>query len=255
MSLPEMRLAALVLALTVLAGPVWAEKGAGFSNIEAAEAPRSDAGRAVATDAAGQDIDTDMIYATRADGTGLPGPQVAAPRPDPTFRAPLGGQSTVIVLVVLFGAVLLWLRFGGTGMLLRRAPLQDRPDPEAPSDWQKDLQITAEPGGSVLDMIAAMPDRRAALVALLRHCLMRSASDSATRFARADTERQAFLRLPLHVSRRDGLQRILQAAELAHYGGRIVDDSAFAAAMTEGRAIFAGTRGGTRASTRGGAHG
>lgn len=198
-----------------------------------AESPALPAPRDAALAQALQDqgLQTALTYAASAD--------VAKPEPPPPPEAPRlpGGQVSAFWVLGLAGVALaLWLRFGGKGVLTRRAP-QEGVTVEAPAHWQLDRSLTP---AALIDQIAAMEDKTAALVRLLRHCLLRAAEDSRTRLARADTEREAFARLP---GERPGLRLILQAAELAHYGGRPVSAAGLAEALEQGRAILGGGHG------------
>lgn len=159
-------------------------------------------------------------------------------------REPLlgGPVAMIVVFALLFGVAALWLRFGGSGMLLSGTPGEIKAKATAPDGWRiaDDADLQA---GDLLAQIAAMPDRRAALVRLLRHCLLQAGHVSGTRFARSDTEREAFRRLPVAWSGRSGLSGILTATELAHYGGRPVSDDSFADSLTAARAILTTSRG------------
>lgn len=197
--------------------------GAGLAMAEEVPPPRLPGGEALAARMAEAGIDSALTYAVSA--------ELAAPAPIPPPEAPRParpGLSAWWVLALVALGLVLWLRFGGTGMLARRAP-QEGTLPARP-DWQ--VETAAAP--ALLDQIAAMEDRSAALVRLLRHCLLRVAETSGTRLARSDTEREAFARLP----RSEGLALILQAAELAHYGGRPVGEAEFQDALLAGRSLL-----------------
>lgn len=165
--------------------------------------------------------------------------------PDRDFRLD-GGISTALVLALVLGVLVLLIRFGGSGALVQRRPEGSPTATATPDAWNITEVERAGDAGDLLRQIAAMPDRRAALVRLLRHCLLRAADDCGTRFLRADTERAAFRRLPPGWSRHEALGQILRDAELANYGGRPVDEGRFAALLDLGRAILT-ARGGRRA--------
>ncbi|NBZ86614.1 hypothetical protein [Stagnihabitans tardus] len=194
--------------------------------------PRGPEGEAIAAQMEAQGIDSRMTYAGSAEN-------IAKPKPPPPPDAPRiagGGASAYWVLGLLAVALILILRFGGAGVLTRRKPEEGAPV-TAPEHWQVERDIAPS---SLLEQIANMTDRKAALVRLLRHCLLKAAEDSRTRLARADTEREAFSRLP---GEKPQLRLILQAAELAHYGGRPVSDAGFSAALDAGRRILGGAHG------------
>lgn len=205
--------------LLLLIGPVAAET-----------VPRSPAGEALAAEIAAQGIETVLTYAEAAEPVAK---RVVPPPQPPAQPVPIAPW---VVLLVLAAALLLWLRFGGAGVLTRRAPAEGT-SPTVPEAWAVEAAQAPE---TLLDQIGRMEDRRAALVRLLRHCLLTAAEQSRTAFARSDTERRAFDRLPASWRAHEALARILQAAELAHYGGRPVDDAGFGAALAAGRQILGG---------------
>lgn len=217
-----MRAGLILLALTSVA---WAQEPA--PNM-ALDPPRSAGAETLRSTLQAEGIRTDLTYAASAEGIAKPPP----PPPPEGVRQPLPIASWWILggLVV---ALALWLRFGGAGMLARRAP-SDPAAPTVPQSWE--IEAPQAPA-SLLAQIEAMPDRSAALVRLLRHCLLQSARDSRTQLARSDTEREALARLP---GERPALRLILRAAELAHYGGRPVSDADFHAALGAGRRIIEG---------------
>ncbi len=153
--------------------------------------------------------------------------------------APLldGSVAIIVVVTLLVGGVLILVRFGGAGTLLSRAPKEVRSDaPIADPLSLQSMQAAAGSGGALdqLSQIAQMTDKRVALVALLRLCLFHAAQHSNMRAIRSDTERSMFARLPKHLPHRDKLERILRETELAHYGGRDVDQDRFDSLLDDG---------------------
>lgn len=208
-------------------------------NLTTLKPPRgeiADRYRAAARD---RGVQTEAIYASdlqgklTPDGTFTP-PKAPAYRNGPAISGPWG---LILVFVILFGALALWLRFGGAGALLAVAPGDVKPKPAAPEGW-KMPDTAALPSGDIFALIRGMTDRRAAMVLLLRASLMRAAERSDTRFARSDTERQALHRLPAHLHGRAVLADLLQQAELAHYGGRAVSPDLLATHIDRARALF-----------------
>lgn len=216
--------------------------------IDAVPAPDSDIARAY-QDA--QRRSGNRITATYAEKLAGDLPLDAAyrpPQPDgPRDSRPLLSGMTAWLAVVALVVILLalWLRFGGSGTLLAGTPKDIRQKPIDPEGWSM-AQDQTLPMSDLLAEIAAMPDRRAALVRLLRHCLLQAGAATDTRFARSDTEREALRRLPEAWSGRPGLAGILTTTELAHYGGRAVSEDAFAASLATARALFV-TRQGSHA--------
>jgi len=184
-------------------------------------------------------VQTEATYATEVHGGRLTVDSRAPRRPVPQFRPPaLGGNWAMLVVVGgLALALFLWLRFGG-GALLARTPAPDRAPVQAPAAWNLTAAEDRLSGDALLAHIAGMSDRRAAMVRLLRHCLLSAAGATETRLARSDTERRALARLPEGFRLRPLLADLLARAELAHYGGREVSEADFAASLAAARALL-----------------
>lgn len=237
--------AGLALALWLLALPAFGQDQ--FRVDKVAQPPHGTQSAEVQAAARAEGAQTGMTYAEKISGdlsAGRSREMMPEPesRPSSQFRdMPTPGPvSTVFVVLLLAGLLALWLRFGGAGALLSRAPEAQKKPAQAPEGWNISAEDQAGDPRSLIDQIAAMPDRSAAMVRLLRHCLLTAATETDTRLARADTERSAFRRLPGGWRQQGALQNILRRAELAHYGGRAVTDSQFAEAIAAGRAILIG---------------
>ncbi len=150
----------------------------------------------------------------------------------------LDGFGVFLAVLIVIGALMLWLKFGGSGVLLSREPSNGKPKANAPANWNIGAEEMSGSTQGLLDRIASMPDRSAALVLLLRHCLLAAAEATDTRFARSDTERLAFRRLPSQWPQMAGLKTILHRTELAHYGARPVTEDVFRNALSAGREIL-----------------
>jgi hypothetical protein len=209
--------------------------------IDAVPAPETDASARYQAALARSGNHINATYAKKItgdlplDGAYRPPPKQTERRGAPAINGMVAWIMVIVLVVVLLA---LWLRFGGSGTLLAGTPKEIRQKPVAPDGW-KMAQDDDVPMADLLAQIAAMPDRRAALVRLLRHCLLQAGAATDTRFARSDTEREALRRLPMGWSGRSGVSSILTATELAHYGGREVSEDAFAASLATARALFA----------------
>lgn len=240
-------LAALALALTApVATAQDAAQDKGFRVLETREPPRGASHDEMLAQARPRRIETEMVYVTRlegdlADGAALDFEESSPDTPVREFRGE-GSVPTLAIVAILLAGLALWLRFGGSGALLTAAPKSGRPRQAAPDSWALSAADQMADSRSLLDQIAAMPDRRAAMVRLLHHCLLFAGDDSDTQFARADTEREAFRRLPESWRFRQPLAGLLRAAELAHYGGREVDERSFAEALETGRRLLSERR-------------
>ncbi|NKK77575.1 hypothetical protein [Rhizobium leguminosarum] len=158
---------------------------------------------------------------------------------EPVVSGPL---AAAIVLVGLIVAVGLWIRFGNGGVLLSPAPRDIKRQGEAPESWRTSADEAEEKPSDFLLRIAAMADRRQALVLLLRHCLLHAADVTGTRLFRSDTERAVFARLPENMPDRDRLENFLTAVELVHYGGRTLAESHFGVLLTTARGLLSSNR-------------
>lgn len=234
-----------LMALCCLAPPALAQQAPEekASILQTADPLRGPVAGQAAAEAARAGAETEMTYATEIQGD-LSAGRITELEPDPAPSAQTlprpGPIATWAVVALLLALLLAWLRFGGSGTLLTRAPEAQKPAAKAPEAWNISAEDQSGDPRSLIDQIAAMPDRAAALVRLLRHCLLQAATETDTRLARADTERSAFRRLPVSWRHRAALSQILRQAELAHYGGRPVPEAEFAAAIAQGRSILTG---------------
>lgn len=229
-----------VLGSVLLAGQALGQATADAPlTVTAVEAPRGAVSDRYREAARARGVQTEATYASDLQGK-LPTDGKFTPPKAPAFRdgpSISGGWGLILVFAILFGALALWLRFGGAGALLRTGPGEIKARPAAPEGW-KMPDTGALPGADILAMIRGMADRRAAMVLLLRASLMRAAELSDTRFARSDTEREALRRLPAHLHGRPVLTDLLQQAELAHYGGREVSAETVASFIDRARPMF-----------------
>ncbi len=244
------RVICTLFGLAALAAPALAQdadSGESYSIRATIEPPHGEIAARYQALAARKGVRSRAIYATEIDGLLVSGRQHATPvaprRVDPVD---LNGFGVLLALLLIAGALIGWAKFGGGGALLARAPRKDRPDAGPPESWKLPAGDIAGTPQDLLTQLADMPDRGAALVLLLRHCLMAAGAATKTRFARSDTERRAFARLPQSYAHHAPLGVILRAAELAHYGGRAVAEDRFAEVLATGRLIL---------MERGGAHG
>lgn len=222
---------AVFLAAAVCAVPCAAQDAKGFRVTAEAAAPRGAQSADYRKVANRSFAETDVTYAETIEGDLSEGLAPAERR-----RRSGGGEFSVgngsgigvfLAVAGLMVALLLWMKFGGAGVLLSREPRELKRRQEAPESWAMTGAEADMDADTLLKTLASMSDRREALVRLLRHCLLFAADDSDTRFARSDTEREAFGRLPDEWRHREALGALLQHTELAHYGGRDVNETTF----------------------------
>ena len=138
----------------------------------------------------------------------------------------------VLVIFAMFGNRIN-VSFGKTSEK-RRAQPDDREQP--------DLATQDVPRDGLLDHLAAMPDRRRALIMLTGHALTRAAKDNGLTLARAQTARDVLRILPRQWHHMDAMRRLVREAEIVHFGGRDVSEQTWSDCLAAARPIF-GTAG------------
>jgi hypothetical protein len=227
---------ALALAATLAASLTLAQTPPDGLTLTTVDPPRGEAATAYQQAARGR-AETQASYATDVQGGRLTVDSRPARAPASLPRGPVldGNIAMLVVVGGLALALFLWLRFGGGG-LLARTPATAPPPLVTPDGWNAQGDDTQ--GGDLLARAAAMNDRRAALVLLLRACLLHAAQATQTRLARSDTERRVLARLPGHFAPRALLADLLRRTELAHYGGRAVSEADFEAGLNAARHVL-----------------
>jgi len=238
-------LVALVLAASAPFPPVWAQDS-GSQSAEAGDHPISASGAEYASQCLLNGLRCKLVYGDASKkGKAVSSKTSSQGKPSFLPREPMinGPLAVALVLVGLAGVIGLWMRFGNGGVLLSSAPRDvNKRQGEAPQSWRTSATEAEEKPGDFLQRIAAMADRRQALVLLLRHCLLHAADVTGTRLFRSDTERAVFARLPNNMPDRERLANLLTAVELAHYGGRTVADSHFGVLLTAARGLLSSGR-------------
>ncbi len=183
-----------------------------------------------------------LIYSDSSEAA-KPASRATTPQTRSAFipREPIvsGPAAIFVVLIGLVAAIGLWMRFGNGGILLSQAPRElKRRQGEAPESWRTSTGEIEERPNDFLRRIAAMADRRQALVLLLRHCLLHAADITGTRLFRSDTERAVLARLPENMPDRDHLENLLTETELVHYGGRVLAENHFTTLLATARGLL-----------------
>ncbi|ANK89117.1 MULTISPECIES: hypothetical protein [unclassified Rhizobium] len=243
-------LAALFLAASVSFPPVWAQDSGGQP--ADSHQPISAVGTEYASQCLLNGLRCTLVYGDASDQAKAASGTTSSQDKPPLRRAPSsfprepvisgGPLAVAVVLVGLAAAIGLWMRFGNGGVLLSSAPSDIKQRQEAPESWRTGADEVEEKPSDFLQRIAAMADRRQALVLLLRHCLLHAADITDTRLSRADTERAVFARLPKTMPGRERLASFLTAVELVHYGGRTVAENHFSVLLATGRDLLAAGR-------------
>ena len=91
---------------------------------------------------------------------------------------------------------------------------------------------------SFLDRIAAMADRREALILLVSRALERSAEMNAMTLGRAQTGRDVIRTLPQDWRHRETLRDLVRQAEVVHFGGRDISEDRWQDCLSAARPLF-----------------
>lgn len=239
-------LVALLLAASAQFSPAWAQDS-DSQQVGGGDHQKSAVGAEYAAQCQQNGLRCTLVYGDAsakvepASNTTKSSPQrkpLMSPR-EPVVNGPLAVAIVLVGLIVVIG---LWIRFGNGGVLLSSAPRDIKRQGEAPESWRTSAAEAEEQPSDFLQRIAAMADRRQALVLLLRHCLLHAADMTGTRLFRSDTERAVFARLPSNMPERDKLENFLTAVELVHYGGRTLAESHFGVLLTTARGLLSSGR-------------
>lgn len=91
-----------------------------------------------------------------------------------------------------------------------------------------------------LDRLAAMADRREALILLVNQALERAAQANAMTLGRAQTGRDVIRALPGSWQYRDTLRDLVRQAEIVHFGGRDISEDRWQECLSAARPLFRG---------------
>lgn len=239
---PRKYLIFAALAAALLAGVVRAQEAAKITRLNI---PASDSGEAYSASVRLGRIETDLYYVDTLEGEiplGKP-PELSVPPEAPEFSGDTNWK-----MLTIFGAILVALVFlivrsgGGFGALSVRQP-GDRKRTRG-QNGGKSAQGNEESAGleGVLAEIDAMPDRRAALVLLLRHSLQQAARVHDLRLARSETAREIVHRLPDRWVHLAALRKLVMAEELVQFGGRALAEATFKECLGIATPILRGAR-------------
>lgn len=97
---------------------------------------------------------------------------------------------------------------------------------------------TILPEEGFLDRLAAMADRREALILLTGRALERAATANNMTLARAQTARDVVRAVPRAWQHRDVLSNLVRQAEIVHFGGRDLSEAAWQDCLAAARPMF-----------------
>ena len=160
-------------------------------------------------------------------------PEKSSARPDskidPTFVQ-------FLFVAGVFGLIgVLFYQFGGFSQVALRGPKRViKPAPDVASAVH---QADDTPARDFFSAIAAMKDRRAALILLVGRALRDAAQSNGLRLTRSETARTILRRLPVTWLNFSALRELVQTEELVHFGGRDLSEDTFARCLELARPL------------------
>jgi hypothetical protein len=228
-----LRTAPLLLALCLsAAGPA-----SGATKIRLGDVEPTGAPNAAYLDAAGwRGLQTEIVY-LRPDAP-LPEGAVAVTNAPGVADTRTERRNWAIAAGVVLMLVLAFVAWYGRGVSIAfgapRDPLRRG------SKWQTDARPVREVStDALLAELAAMPDRRQALITMVTRALERAAQANGLRLGRAQTARDVLRVLPPRWPHFDSLRWLISEAELVHYGGRDLAEERWRACLDQARPLFA----------------
>ncbi|MEM9011648.1 MAG: DUF4129 domain-containing protein [Pseudomonadota bacterium] len=225
---PSKRAAGRIAALIVLCLFLTAEGvGAQEAPYPPEPIPESEAGAEYAEVLRYSRVDRGLTYVGDPDAEiSVEGPEAATN--DLTLDEDSLRTLLIAVALAVLGIVLLvFFRYGGLGSLSTLGASEDRPGrkarmagPETPGDLT--------PVERFLEEVAAVPDRRRALMLLANRALETTARLHRLRAARSRTGRDILRNVPTDWPHRAALHTIVELEELVQFGGRPLSEDRFA---------------------------
>ncbi len=229
----------LLACLVVQAPPAYAQMS---PDDVAQTGPRSEE---VESAIAWERVDSEVLY-LRPTADFKPGEDVRINIPEPPRDGEEAREQQRLSTGLIFGAILLavlflFFKFGnriqvsfGSGRDRRRGSGEDA------DDGLPDIAIAGSHG--LLDRIAAMADRREALILLTGHALERAARMNGVTLARAQTARDVLRVLPGSWTHMPAMRELVRETEIVHFGGRALAEDTWRACLAAARPLFAGRR-------------
>jgi hypothetical protein len=205
-------------------------------NVVSLTPPRTAAGDRQASALAASGVQAQIGYLPKL--AVVPEQKAPAKQPDRVPQRPVNNSIwlSVTVIAAVAAVLVFWAAFSGGALFAPNVDAKERKPATVPQGWAHSARDLG--GQNSLLEIGRIADRRAALVRLLRLCLLRGAEATDTAFRKSDTEREALRRLPETWSGTGYLQTLLRATELAHYGGRSVQETEFQQLLADAAALL-----------------
>ena len=182
-----------------------------------------------------QGLQTGIVYLKP--GAPLPEGAVAVPEAPDVPDADAERRSWTIIAGAVLLAVLAFAAWYGRGITASfgsaRDPVRRGAGPTAEAAPARDL-----PPDAFLASLAAMPDRRRALILLVARALERGAEANGLRLGRAQTARDVLRALPGRWPHLAALRQLVAEAEIVHFGGRDLPEGRWQTCLDRARPLF-----------------
>jgi hypothetical protein len=224
---------ALPLALALgIAGPAGAAAGIDPASVEATGVPNA----AYLDAARWRGLQTEIVYLRP--GAALPDGEVAVPEapgvPDPEAERRIWAITAAMVLLL----ALAFAAWHGRGISASFGSARDPLRRGAAPPGEK-VPVPDLPAAAFLAGLAAMPDRRRALILLAASAIEQAAVANGLRLGRSQTARDVLRVLPRRWPHLDTLRRLVSEAEIVHFGGRDLAEERWRACLEQARPLFA----------------
>ncbi|MEM1297795.1 MAG: DUF4129 domain-containing protein [Pseudomonadota bacterium] len=231
---------ALMACVLCLSGPVSAEITE--EDLEPTGAPNS-----AYTDAVwGRNIQSKIVYIRpEVDFKADKQVKIKVPDPEEEERTPIFSNRFIIGVFLAFVlAVILYVfivNSNAVGVSFRKTGEARRSD-GCRDEGASPEDISSQPLDAFLAGLAAMADKREALILLVSRALERAADLNGLRLARAQTARDVLRVLPSEWAHMKALRGLVREAEIVHFGGRDLSPEKWDECFSAAQPIF---RGGT----------
>jgi hypothetical protein len=236
------RLIALLAAVCLASHAAPPAARAQAANPDALTVPRAQAGETYRRAVRGGRVRTDLVYlkpeADESLPTETPEPQRELAWPDLNWNRIVTIAVTVMILVAI---AVFAMRFAPRTTISMSAPEDSarrdrrrRRDGTSPTATAADGAV----GPDFLDRLRAMPDRKQALILLLRRALERALEIHGMTLGRSQTAREILRKLPRSWDHYAALSRLVGFEERVQFGGRDLPEPVFQESLSLAEPLF-----------------
>lgn len=164
----------------------------------------------------------------------VPDPEQERELPVLSYRFILGVILVIILAVIVYVFI---MNSNAVGVSFRKTGEARRSDAERAADGST-TDVSAQPLEQFLAGLAAMADKREALILLVSRALERAADLNGLRLARAQTARDVLRVLPSEWVHMKALRGLVREAEIVHFGGRDLTPEKWEECFSTAKPIF-----------------